>query len=155
MGPQTNMMYIWWHQDTLQKQIKIPKHLGKYYFCKAQKTQIVFLEMLEKTGIGKSWRSVLNCLENMEYVFNLFQKTWHANVVIWYIGSSKPWNFDTGILAPLKLRNQGTKKPRNQEANTPRHFFYLHFRGSPQASSYRLPKRRKTYIFQISSVPTY
>ena len=79
--------------------------------------------MTEKTGTGKSWRSVWNILEQFEHGINIFQKTWNGNLVIesldiWIF---ELWNFETKQPKAKKPRNEETKVPRTPHQHTDSH----------------------------------
>ena len=111
--PKTNYFYLWRHRDTLNNSRKNRTFSQKYVLVISRSRKSDISKMLEKTSADKSWRSVLNFLEHLEYGINIFQKTWHEIYMkfqhIWSISSSKT------LLLFLKLWSQETLKPRSQE----------------------------------------
>ena len=75
MGPETNMIHPWRHQDTLQN-TRNTRPFFQIWFSELSKSwKSEILETLEKTRAAKSLRSVLKLLGNLEYGINIFQKT--------------------------------------------------------------------------------
>ena len=128
---------IFWNPKTPQiiqeSYQNILKHTNVINVKNVKSETLIFWE---KAGPDKSWRSVLNLLENLWYGINIFQKTWNGSLVIWDHRNEetlKPRNFETK--KPNKTRNQETKKLWNQEA--------------PYPSTYRLPPLHPTTSFPI------
>ena len=101
--------------------------IGHIIFGHLNMLEIWKFEDVGKDVCRKSWRSVLQFLETLEYGINIFQTTWNGVLVIWdhwFVGSLKIlkietlnlWNFWS-----LELRNFETKQPRHQETKIPRY----------------------------------
>ena len=70
----------------IQNYLKNTRKICKYpwnIFCHISTfRKPIFLTFFEKTGTEKWWRSAWTNLQNLGYVFHIYQKAWNGNLVI-------------------------------------------------------------------------
>ena len=74
LTPQTNMIYLWRHQETSNNPRK-SHNIKEQFLWISECWKSKISKMLEKAEADKSWRSVSKFPENLECGINIFQKT--------------------------------------------------------------------------------
>ena len=129
MSPKRNYFWLWRHQDTSMHTRKVPNRFKQYYvwgsrnienrnlsFCWERRVSNIykdssykFLRILNTRSISIK-KHEMNMLANVAYGINIFQKTWHGNLVIPTEGT---WTIESGFMFNLRNVIFNRKEPEH------------------------------------------